>query len=76
MLQAYVLSISGVSYVYLKVFHLDVAYVCNCFQIMFFRRFRKCFIRFSSVSSPFFCILQLLHLDILKVDQVLHMEYA
>jgi hypothetical protein len=46
-------------------FHLDVAYVCNGF---------KCFSGiFASVSSVFFCMLQLLYLDILKVDQVLHM---
>jgi hypothetical protein len=32
----------GVSYVYLRVFHLDVAYVCNGFHI-FLRHFRKCF---------------------------------
>ena len=36
MLQAYV---SSVSYVCLQVFHRDVVYVCNGFQI-FFRRFR------------------------------------
>ena len=62
----------GVSYVCLQVFHLDVAYVCNGFQI-FFRHFRKCFKHFVlSVSSIFFCMLQLLHLDISKVDRVLH----
>jgi hypothetical protein len=31
MLQAYVSSILGVSYVCLQVFHLDIAYVCNGF---------------------------------------------
>jgi hypothetical protein len=30
----------------------------------------------SSVSSVFFCMLQLLHLNISKVDQVLHMGCA
>jgi succinate dehydrogenase hydrophobic anchor subunit len=35
---------SGVLYVCLQVFHLDVAYVCNDFQI-FFKYFRKCFRR-------------------------------
>ena len=46
----------GVSYVCLQVFHLDVAYVCNDFQ-MFFRRFRKCFRRLFHVFhlSSFVC---------------------
>jgi hypothetical protein len=35
---------SGVSYVCLRVFHLDVVYVCNGFEI-FFRRFHKYFRR-------------------------------
>jgi hypothetical protein len=30
----------------------------------------------SSVSSIFFCMLQLLHMDVSKVDQVLHMGFA
>ena len=30
----------------------------------------------SSVSSVFFCMLQLLHLDVLKVNRVLHMKYV
>ena len=58
---------SGVSYVCLQVFHLDVVHVCNDF---------KCFQAFSqvsqtlvlSVSSVFFCMLQLLYLDVSKVD--------
>jgi hypothetical protein len=32
MLQTYVSSVLGVSYVCLQVFHLNVAYVCNDFQ--------------------------------------------
>jgi hypothetical protein len=44
MLQAYVSRFSGISYVCLQVFYLDVAYVYNGFE-MFFRRFRKCFRR-------------------------------
>ena len=37
----------------------------------------KCFsIVFVNVSSVFFCMLQLLHLDISKVDRVLYMECA
>jgi hypothetical protein len=37
----------------------------------------KCFqTLISSVLSVFFCILQLLHLDILKVDRVLHIRCA
>ena len=30
----------------------------------------------SSVSSVFFCMLQLLYLDVLKIDRVWHMRYA
>ena len=76
MLQAYVSSVSGVLYVCLQVFYLDVAYVCNVFQI-FFRRFSQVFQTLvSSVLSVFFCMLQLLHLMILKLDWVLHMGYA
>jgi hypothetical protein len=56
------------------VFYLNVAYVYNCFQILF-KRFSQVFHTFvSSVSSIFFCMLQLLHLDISKVNRVLHIE--
>jgi hypothetical protein len=55
----------GVSCVCLQVFHLDVVYVCNDFQ--FFPDV------FASVSSVFFCMLQLLHMDVSKEDCVLHM---
>jgi hypothetical protein len=59
---------SGVSYICLRVFHLDVAYVCNGFQ-MFFRRFRKCFRRlFQVFHLSSFIRLRLLHLDVSKVD--------
>ena len=68
MLQAYV---SSVSYVCLQVFHQDVVYVCNGFQ-MFFRRFCKWFRRLFQVFHLSFFMLQLLHLDVLKVDRVLH----
>jgi hypothetical protein len=65
---------SGVSYVCLQVFYLDVAYVYNGFQ-MLFKRFSQVFHTFvSSVSSVFFYMLQLLHLDISKVNRVLHIE--
>jgi hypothetical protein len=43
---------------------LDIAYVYNSFQ-MFSQVFQTLV---SSVSSVFFCMLQLLHLDISKVD--------
>jgi hypothetical protein len=42
----------------LQVFYLDVAYVCNGFQTKYV----------LSVSSVFRCMLQMLHLDVLKVD--------
>jgi hypothetical protein len=53
MLQAYVSSVFQVFHTYmLQVFHLDVAYVCNSFQILF-KHFRKCFICFKC----FICLL-------------------
>jgi hypothetical protein len=60
----------------LQVFYLDVTCVCNDFQTFF-----KCFFQLfqkhvSSVSSIFRRMLQLLHLDVSKVDRVLHMRYA
>ena len=52
----------------LQVFHLDVAY--------FLQWLHMCFLVFqtyvASVSSVFFCMLQVLHLDVSKVDRVLH----
>jgi hypothetical protein len=61
---------SGVSYVCLQVFHLNIAYVCNCSQ-MFFRCFRKCFrLLFSSVSFIFFfCMFTLWYLYVSKIDR-------
>jgi hypothetical protein len=50
-------------------FHLDVAYVYNAFHV-FLQVFQ---IHVSSFSSFFFCML---HLDVSKVDQVLHMGCA
>jgi hypothetical protein len=47
-------------------FHLDVAYAYNAFHV-FLQVFRT---HVSSVTSFFFCML---HLDVSKVDQVLHM---
>jgi hypothetical protein len=57
----------------LQVFHLDVAYVCNgfkCFIQLFLQVFQM---HVSSVSLSFF-MSQLLHLDILKVDRMLHID--
>jgi hypothetical protein len=69
MLQTYVSSVLGISYVCLQVFYLDVAYVS-----MVFKCFSGVFASVSDtcVSFVFFRMLQLLHLDILKVDRVLH----
>jgi hypothetical protein len=68
---------------YFQVFHI---YVCKRFiwVLHIFAMVFKCFQTFwqvfhmlvSSVSSVFFCMLQLLHLDVSKVDQVLHMGCA
>jgi hypothetical protein len=52
------------------VFYLDVAYVCNDFQVFsggfFYQVFQK---HVSSVSSVFFSMLQVLHLDVSKVNR-------
>jgi hypothetical protein len=57
MLQVFYLDVAKVD--------LDIAYVCNSFQ-MFSQVFQTLV---SSVSSVFFCMLLLLHLDVLKVDR-------
>jgi hypothetical protein len=57
----------------LQLFYLDIAYVCNsftCFQV-FLQVFQM---HVLSISSVFIRMLQMLHLDILKVDQVLHLS--
>jgi hypothetical protein len=52
----------------LELLHLDVTYICNGFQM---------FIGiFASVSSVFFCMMQLLHIDVSKVERVLRMGYV
>jgi hypothetical protein len=53
----------------LQVFYLHVTYVCNGFQV-FFQVFQT---HDSSVSSVFRHMLQVLHLDVLKIYRVLHM---
>jgi hypothetical protein len=60
---------SGVSYVYLQVSHLDVAYVCNGFFV--FQVFLQVFQTLVSSVLPIFFLymLQLLYLDISKVDR-------
>jgi hypothetical protein len=61
----------------LHVFYLDIAYVCNGFQVFLYVCFCKCFKRHvSSVSTVFRRMLQLLHLDVSKVDQMLCTEWA
>jgi hypothetical protein len=55
-----------------QVFHI---YVCKCFiwMLLIFAMVFKYFSDvFANVSFVFICMLQLLHLDILKVDPVLH----
>ena len=53
----------------LHVIYLDVVYGCNGFQVCFrcfFQVFQK---HVSSVSSVFFCMLQVLFLNVSKVDR-------
>jgi hypothetical protein len=57
----------------MQVFYLNVAYVCNGFQVFFMcvlQVFQK---HVLSVSSVFRRMLQVLHLDVSKVDRVLQM---
>jgi hypothetical protein len=53
----------------LQVFYLDVAYVLHGFHV-FLQVFQMLV---SSISSDFKHILQVLHLDISKIDQMLHL---
>jgi hypothetical protein len=58
----------------LRVFYLDVVYILQWFSSIF-RGFRKCFRQlFQLFHLSSFYMLQLLHPNISKVDQVLHME--
>jgi hypothetical protein len=56
-------------------FHLDIVYLCNCFQ-MFLGVFASVLYICLSVLFVFFCMLQILYLNVSKIDQVLHMECA
>jgi hypothetical protein len=57
----------------LQVFHLDVVYVCNDFQV-FYRCFASVSKRmFQSVSVVFGRMLLVFHLGVAKIDLVLHM---
>jgi hypothetical protein len=56
----------------LQVLYMDIAYVCNGFEVfyVFLQVFQK---YVSSVSLIIFKrMLQVLHLDVLKVDRMLH----
>jgi hypothetical protein len=54
----------------LQVFFLDVMYVCNGFSSVFKYFFLQVFqMHISSVSFVFFCTLQVLDLDVSKVDR-------
>jgi hypothetical protein len=63
MLQAYVLSVLHVSS------GCCIRLVFKCFSDVFSQVFQTLV---SSVSSVFFCMLQLLHLDVSKVDRMWH----
>jgi hypothetical protein len=55
-------------------FYLDVAYILQLFQVFFFKVFLQVFlVHVSSVSSVFRRMLQVLYLDVSKIDQVLHL---
>ena len=57
----------------LQVFYLYVAYVLQCFLSVFHVFLQVFQMHVSIISSVFFYMLQVLHLDILKVDRVLHL---
>jgi hypothetical protein len=54
----------------LQVFHLDVAYVCNGFEVFSSRVFASVSDACFKYFIDFVCCL---HLDVSKVDQTLHM---
>jgi len=54
----------------LQVFYPDIDYVLQWFSSVFLQVFQK---HVSSVSSTFRHMLQVLHLDVLKINQVLHL---
>jgi hypothetical protein len=67
--------LSGCSYVSLircKAFYLNVSYICNGFKC-FLGAFTSIFRCMLSVSCVFKRMLQVLHLNISKVNRVLHM---
>jgi hypothetical protein len=55
-------------------FYLDVAYICIGFQVFSGVCFQVFQNHVSSVSSAFRCMLLLLHLDVSKVDRMLHLS--
>jgi hypothetical protein len=79
MLQAFVSSVSCVSYVCCKCFYLhvakvdlDVACACNGFQV-FFGIFASASDVCCKCFNSFRCMLQVFHLDVAKVDLMLNM---
>jgi hypothetical protein len=59
------LDVAYISHICCKCFYLNVAYVCNDFQV-FLGVSEACF----KCLSVFFCMLQVLYLDVIKVDRV------
>jgi len=51
-------------HIYVEVFYLDITYICNGFQVFF-----KCFRSMFQVFHLSFFMLQVLHLDVSKVDR-------
>ena len=73
MLQAYVSIVFRCFYTYVYKCFIRMLHMC----VMVFQVFSQVFQTLVlSVSSVFFCILSLLHLDVSKVDWVLHMGCA
>jgi hypothetical protein len=68
-------SVLGVFIRMLQVFHLDVCICRNVYTCVFkyFLVFYKCFRLCGKCFSCFGHILKCFHLDVVKVDQVLHM---
>ena len=57
----------------LQAFYLDVAYVLHGFQVFYMCVLQMFQMHVSSVSSAFRRMLQVLRLDVSKVDRVLHL---
>ena len=76
MLRVLYLDITYVSHIYLQVFYLNVVYVFTMVSSVFLVFLQVFQTHISSVSSAFVRMLQVLHLNVSKIDRVLYMGCA